>query len=173
MMREPTAARRGPSPSIPRVIGVDEGSRPSWLLCRAGAVLCALPIDHVIEIMRLLPVEQIAVAPKYVRGLSVIRGGPVPVVDLGLIIGDQVGHPTRLIAVKTATRTIALAVEAVIGITAFAADAFAQLPPLLRDAATDTVTAIGALDTELIVFLRAAHLLPEEVLRLDADRPES
>jgi purine-binding chemotaxis protein CheW len=170
MMREATAARPGQNRSSPRPIGVDEASRTSWLLCRAGAVLCALPIEHVIEIMRLLPVEQIGGAPKYVCGLSVIRGAPVPVVDLGLIIGDQITPCMRLIAMRAATRTVALAVEAVIGISAIAADAFGQLPPLLRDAAADTVTAIGTSDTELIIFLRAARLVPEEVLAgLDAD----
>jgi purine-binding chemotaxis protein CheW len=170
MMRETTMARTEQNRSAPRTIGLDESSRGSWLLCRAGAMLCALPIEHVIEIMRPLPIEQIAGAPKYVLGLSVVRGAPVAVVDLGLVTGCQTTHCTRLIAVKAAERTIALAVGAVIGITAIAADAYGEFPPLLRDAAADTVAAIGALDSQLIVFLRAARLLPAEVLaRLDAN----
>jgi len=138
-------------------------------VCQAGALLCALPIAQVGEVMRLLPIERIAGAPEWVRGLSVIRGAPVPVIDLALIIGGQADPATRLVALKAAPRPIALAVKTIVGIAAFADDAVGELPPLLRDAATETVTAIGARDSRLIVFLRAARLVPEELLaRLDA-----
>jgi hypothetical protein len=44
-----------------------------------------------------------------------------------------------------------------------------QLPPLLRDAAIDVVAAIGILDAEVLFFLRASRLVPEDLLgRLDA-----
>jgi chemotaxis signal transduction protein len=59
----------------------------------------------------------------------------------------------------------------VLGINAVTAAERDDLPPLLRDAATDTIAAIGALDSELIVFLRAARLLPDDVLaRLDREQ---
>ena len=133
-------------------------------LPRVSAIRCALPIEQVIEIMRPLPIEQIGGTPRYVRGLSIIRGAPVPVVDLGLVLGETATRATRLIALRTTTRTIALAVESVIGITAAADTTFDQLPPLLRDAAADTVAAIAALDGELIVLLHAARLVPEELI---------
>jgi len=163
MMREETATSASQHRPAPHEAAADKANQRSWLLCRAGSVLCALPIEQVLEIMRLLPIEPMAGAPKYVRGLSIVRGAPVPVVDLGVVIGDRTIESTRLITVRVATRTIALAVEAVLGITAVASSAFGQLPPLLRDAASDTVTAIGALDSELIVFLRAARLVPDDV----------
>lgn len=174
MMHEARVPRSGQSRAVPRDDGMTEATHSSWLLCRTGAILCALPIEHVVEIMRLLPIEQIAGAPEYIRGLSVIRGAPVPVVDLGRIIGDHVSHATRLITVKAATGTVALAVEAVVGITAIAPDAFAQWPPLLGEVATATIAAIGTLDSELMVFLRTARLVPEDVLvRLSAERGAS
>jgi purine-binding chemotaxis protein CheW len=169
MIGDATAVRFGRNRSAPRANGGDEASRTSWLLCRAGTILGALPIEHVVEIMRPLPIEQITGAPEYVRGLSVIRGAPVPVIDVGLLLGGAITSCTRLVAIKAATRTIALAVDEVIGITGIAADALGQLPPLLRDAATDAIAAIGALDSELIVFLRTGRLVPEDVFaRLDA-----
>lgn len=173
-MREAMAAGPRRSRSAPLTIGIDEANRTSWLLCRAGGILCALPIEQVVEIMRVLPLDQIAGVPVYVCGVSVIRGAPVPVVDLGRIIGNQTTNPTRLIAVRAAARTIALAVDAVLGVTAIAADASGQLPPLLRDAASDTINAISTLDCDLVIFLRAARLVPEDVLvRLDAERASS
>jgi purine-binding chemotaxis protein CheW len=158
-----------PSPRSARRSLAAEGTVAApCLLCRAGAVVCLLPIEQVVEIMRLLPIERIAGASEHVLGLSVIRGAPVPVVDLGLVVADRPAPCTRLVTVRTATGTVALAVEAVLGVTAIA-DAFNQLPPLLRDAAADTVSAIGARDSELILFLRTGRLVPEEVLaRLEA-----
>lgn len=147
-----------------------EDSRAAWLLCRAAAHLYAIPLEHVIESMRALPIEAISEAPRYVRGLSVIRGSPVPVVDPGLLLGDQPTHARRLVTIRSGHRTIALAAEAVLGIRSIAPETFNQLPPLLRDAAAQTIAAIGTLDAELLFFLNETRIVPEELLdRLDAD----
>lgn len=146
----------------------DAGTVPeaSWLLCRAGAHRYAIPIGHVIETMRVLPIETIAGAPSYVRGLCVIRGAPVPVVDGGLLLGGQPTQAGRLIAIRAGSRTVALAVEAVEGIRTIGPEAFNQLPPLLRDAAT--IAAVGILDAELLLFLRTARIVPDD-LRVGPD----
>jgi purine-binding chemotaxis protein CheW len=159
-----------PGRSAAMPIGVDEGSEGSWLLCRAGAHLCAMSIEHVIEIMRVLPIEAIAGAPSYVRGLCIIRGAPVPVVDIGLLLGGQATRAGRLVAIRAGNRTIALAVETVEGIRAIGPEAFNELPPLLRDAATATIAAIGTLDTDLLFFLHTARIVPDDLLVcLEAD----
>jgi len=150
------------------------GARHYRLLCRAGTHLCAVPLDNVIEIMRVLPIKAVSGAPRYVRGLCIIRGAPVPVVDAGLLVGDHAASPERLITIRTGSRTIALAVEAVLGISAVAAETLSQLPPLLRDAATETIAAIGTLDAELLFFLRTAEIIPPNLLdALDAEGARS
>ena len=147
----------------------DSSGLASWLVYRAGTHLCALPLQDVVEIMRMLPIEQLSGAPSYVRGLCIIRGSPVPVVDTGSLIGDHATRAGRLVAVRIGGRIVALAVEAVVGIRAIAAQASAQLPPLLRDAAIETVEAIGTLDAELLLLLRTARIVPEDMFsRLDA-----
>jgi purine-binding chemotaxis protein CheW len=150
--------------------GSDAAGGASWLLCRAGTYLCALPLERVVEIMRVLPIEAVSGAPRYVRGICIIRGSPVPVVDTGLLLCDQAIRPERLVTIRAGVRTIALAVETVLGIRAVGAEASNQLPPLLRDAATATIAGIGTLDAELLFFLRTARIVPEELLdRLDAE----
>jgi len=141
-----------------------ESARATWLLCRAGAHLCAIPIEHVIETMRAQPIEPIAGAPPYVLGLSLIRGAPTPVVDTGLLIGGTTTRRERFITVKSGERTIALLAEAVVGISAIALDKLGQLPPLLGDAAAKTIEAVGTRDAELLFFLRTARLVPEDLL---------
>ena len=85
------------------------------LLCRVGDLLCALPLEHVEETMRPMPVEAIAGLPSFVRGLAVVRGAPIPVVDAAsLLSGDtsDATRATRFVTVKTGSRRIALMVDA-------------------------------------------------------------
>jgi purine-binding chemotaxis protein CheW len=150
--------------------GANGTGQADWFLCRAGTHLCAMPLDQVIETMRLLPIEAIAGAPRYVPGLCIIRGSPVPVVDTGLLLGDQATRSERQVTIRAGERTLALAVDTVLGIRAIGAEAVNDLSPLLGDTATETIAAIGTLDAELLFFLRTARIVPEDLLdRLDAE----
>jgi len=46
----------------------------SSLLVATGSVTCAIPIEHVSETMRPLPVEPIGAVPSFLLGLAIIRG---------------------------------------------------------------------------------------------------
>jgi purine-binding chemotaxis protein CheW len=114
--------------------------------------------------MRPLPIETIAGVPSFVLGLSVVRGTPVPVVDLEAVVGEgRMRSIARFVALQLGERRVALAVGAVIGMRDVDGARMIELPPLLRDARTDTVEAIGVLDAELLVVLRASRLLPDEI----------
>jgi purine-binding chemotaxis protein CheW len=160
-------------PAAPFDMGKAETS--SWLLCRTGMHLCALPVEHVIEIMRTQPIEPVAGAPPYVRGLCTMRGAPVPVVDIGLLHGAEPTRAGRFVAIRTGSRTTAFAVEAVDGLRAFRPEAFKLLPPLLQGAPTAAIAAIGILDAELLFFLHAARMVPDDLpadvlARLDGEK---
>jgi purine-binding chemotaxis protein CheW len=142
----------------------DRSRRTAWLMCRAGTQLCALPIEHVIEIMRCLAIEPVAGTPPYLLGLSVIRGAAVPVVDAGLLVGCRAADAARLVAIRVGSRTIALAVQSVLGINEIETDVCEQLPPLLGDAAGGAVEAIAIRDAELLFFLRSARIVSEDIL---------
>lgn len=131
------------------------------LLCRVHRMLCAIPLREVIETLRPLPIEPLSGAPSYVCGLSILRGAPVPVVDLGLLLGVEQVRATRLVALRAGARSVAVAVSAVLGVHALPGDA--ALPPLLRDAAGGAVQGLGSLDRELLLVLEGARLVPEEV----------
>ncbi|HVZ36331.1 MAG TPA: chemotaxis protein CheW, partial [Polyangiaceae bacterium] len=59
------------------------------LVCRVRARLCALPVTQVVETLRPLPAERLAGMPAFVTGVGMIRGEPVPIVDPGLLLGDE------------------------------------------------------------------------------------
>jgi purine-binding chemotaxis protein CheW len=134
------------------------------LLVRAGAHMCALALSNIAEIVRPLPIEPLASAPQVVRGLSIIRGAPVPVVDLGGLLGSEAQSPIgRFVMIRAGARLVALGVDAVLGIREIASSQLGDMPPLLRDAHAERVQAIGVLDAELFLVLNAAHLVPDEV----------
>ena len=111
--------------------------------------------------MRPLAVEAIAGGPAFVRGLAVVRGVPIPVVDAALLLSGEASHPTRFVTVKTGRRRIALAVDAVVGVVEIPLGSVDALPLLFQDAGTDAISDVGTLDAELLIVLRSARLIPE------------
>ncbi|HEX3883809.1 MAG TPA: chemotaxis protein CheW [Stellaceae bacterium] len=151
----------------------DFSSLQKWLLFRAGRRLCAVPLGCVAETMRVLPIER-ARSAGFILGVSNIRGVPVPVVDAGGLFGEAEGGHRRLITIEIGARSVALAVDDVVGVIAIAEDLLEELPPLLREAAGDAVTAIGVLDGEFLIHLEASRLVPDGLLQsLDLARPSA
>jgi purine-binding chemotaxis protein CheW len=139
-----------------------KGSAADWLFCRARSHQFALPLPHVIETMRMLPIESLAGAPPMVRGVCVIRGAPTLVVDSALMFNDPPTLCERLVTVRTGKRTIAFATEAVLGVRTIQGHELAQLPPLLGN--VQTIVAMRALDGELVFFLQVARVVPDDFL---------
>jgi purine-binding chemotaxis protein CheW len=132
----------------------------SWLLCRLGTHICALPLAHVTEIMRPLPIEPIGGAQHFVLGLAIVRGTPMPVVSTALLVGERGNETQRWVTLQVGGRDVVLAVDSVLGVSVIDATLGNELPPLLRDAASEVVLAIGTLDAELLLFLNAARIVP-------------
>ena len=142
-----------------------EGIRKALIVGLEGC-FCAVPITHVIETMRPLPVEPISGVPSFVQGISIIRGLPTPVVDLGAILGTPDERPERFITLRVGDRQVALSVNVVVGVRDLdTIMTIGELPPLLRRASKDVVEAIGTLDEQVLMVLRAGWELPEEVWR--------
>jgi len=140
------------------------------LVCRSGTVLLALPLDSVAETMRPLPIEPLTGQPGFVRGVSIVRGAPVPIVDVAMLLGTQAETaPRRVVTLKLGARQVGLALDAVIGVRAVGTEQLRVVPPLLREAAGEAVNGIAALDDQLLLALRGAFIVPPSVWS-DIDR---
>jgi hypothetical protein len=53
----------------------------------------------------------------------------------------------------------------VVGVVAMAEDVSEELPPLLREADSEAVKAIGVLDGEFLIHLETSRLVPDSLLR--------
>jgi len=125
--------------------------------------LCAVPLTHVIEIMRPLSVELISDVPSFVQGISIIRGIPTPVVDLGALLGTPNGVADRFVTLRVGERQVALCVDSVVGVRELDVSKIGEFPPLLQGASKDAIEAMGTLDEQLLVVLRTGWELPDEV----------
>jgi purine-binding chemotaxis protein CheW len=134
-----------------------------YLVCRVGNRRCALPIEHVIETMRVLPYEPLATAPEFVVGVSIIRGRAVPVVDVARLLGSTASSAGRLVTLVVHDRVVALAVDEVTGVAPMGDGSVHELPPLLEVATGAVIESLGVLDSELLVVLRESRLVPESV----------
>ncbi len=133
------------------------------LVGRMGTRAWAIPIEHVVETMRSLPIEPLVDAPQFVLGLSIIRGSPTVVIDLARLLDPVAGSTaSRFVSMRIGARYAALAVEADLGVRTIAVADLNELPPLLqKPAGDDAIERIGRLDSHLLLVLSAARLIPE------------
>lgn len=154
--------------SLSRGTVAGEASRPNAqhasLLCRVRTgVLCAVPLAHVEETMRPLTVVPMAAVPTFIQGISIVRGHPIPVIDVASLLGGAGSPTTRFVIVRTGTRHVALAVEAVLSVIEMRSGSVEELPLLLQGAELDAVSAIGVLDAEVLLVLRTTRLISDDV----------
>ena len=154
-----------------------DGVEPSFLtflLCRNNEGVCALPLDKVGETMRLLPLDPFPGMPAHVLGVSIIRGFPVPVVDAARLFGaGRTAPPGRVVTLRVANRFVGLAVDDVIGVRAIPVALLHDVPGLLDAADASVVSAIAAADESLLVVLREARLVSNEVwVAIDQERAQ-
>lgn len=131
------------------------------LLVRLGELLCAIPRNHVVEVLRPLAIASFPDAPPGVMGVSVVRGVSIPVVDGRTLAGAGSGELKRLVVLRTGERHVGLAVESIVGLRTIPETALTELPPLLRDNAV--ASRLGAMDDQMLIVLDAARLVPDTV----------
>jgi len=133
-----------------------------WLLFRTAGHVAALPISHVVETLRVLPVESVSGAPLYVIGLSIIRGTPTAIVDTALLFGSEPTKHQRTVMVRKGERTIGLAAEEILGARTIGSEAQQRLPSLFGN--IESVGAVAIIDEMLVFILESARIISDDLL---------
>ena len=145
-----------------------QGSR-CFLVVRAQEWMCALPLEEVEETMGPLPVAPVSAAPVFVRGVSLVRGAPAPVVSLSALLGaapaqaPSTSAGQRFISLRVAEGRVALEVDEVRGLRWMEEETLDSVPALLHATAGGHLQRLGSFDGRLLAVLGAAHLIPEEL----------
>lgn len=80
--------------------------RSGHLLVRVGEQICAVPVGAVRRVVRALAVHPLPGARAELAGLAEFAGEPLPVLDLGRLIGAPIGpHPLFPVTVVVWSRT--------------------------------------------------------------------
>jgi chemotaxis signal transduction protein len=93
-----------------------------------------------------------------VKGLAVIRGHGVPVLDLAEILQKEPNIVGRFVTVRVGQRLCALAVSNVVGIKSISAEEHQDLPPLFRD--LEATQGLAIFDHNVVLLLESARLFP-------------
>jgi purine-binding chemotaxis protein CheW len=125
-----------------------------------GERICALPLEHVVEVMRVQPIALVEAAPLFVLGLAVIRGMALPVVDLAHLLTGEGCTATRFITLRVGERYVALAVPEVLGTRELDLGSLGQIPPLLEECPS-VRRSLGSLDGGLCEILESARIMDE------------
>lgn len=140
-----------------------DGTTGLSLVFRAGPLRCSLPLGEVVETMRPLTIRPLADLPPFVRGVSIMRGVPAPVIDVALLLSGQAAQISRFIAVRCALGTLAFATGDVSGIWAVGPDADSHPARLLTGASAALVDAVATFDAEPLLMLSGGGLVDPKI----------
>jgi len=128
----------------------------------------ALDIAQVREIVRMREVTPLPRAPALIEGVIELRGGVVPVIDLGRALGGEaieVTDSARIAVLELDGLVMGLSVEAAIDVLSLDASALADPPALATQAGYDAVRAvISRPNSAPVMVLSLDHIL-ESVYR--------
>jgi len=145
------------------VEAADNAAPAMTLVFRAGSCLCALRLDDVIETMRPSAVRPLTGMPGYVRGVTVMRGVPTPVLDVAHLLGEAHTEIVRFVAVRTERGPAAFATGEVLGIRTAGTHVADPPPGALLGPAGTLVAGVSRLNDQPLLLVQCMRVLPDEV----------
>ncbi|MEU4428201.1 chemotaxis protein CheW [Actinoplanes sp. NPDC024001] len=133
------------------------------LVFRAGPLYCALPLDEVVETMRPLPTRPLAGTPPYVRGLTILRGAPAPVIDVTRLLTGVDGEISRYVAVQAGRGPVACATGPVLGVRRIDVAPPEGPAALFTGVTKALIAAVGTVGTDPLLLLRSIRAVPDAV----------
>jgi purine-binding chemotaxis protein CheW len=133
------------------------------LVFRAGPFFCALPLGEVIETMRPLATRPLAGTPPYVRGLTILRGAPAPVIDMTRLLTGVETTVDRYVAVRAGRGPIVCATGPVLGVRQVHVEPPEGPAALLSGVSRTLIAAVGTVGTEPLLLLHSIAAVPDEV----------
>lgn len=120
----------------------------TYLLVDLGEERYALPVEDVLEVGYAPEPSPLPGSPDAVLGLQNVRGGVMPVLDLGVLLGGAASQPrAATVIVEHAGRSAALSVDAFVDVALLEEQLDRPEPAPLRWSALLDGSLVGVCDT--------------------------
>ena len=146
-----------PVAPAPRVARIE-----TWVTFVLARESYALPVSHVLEILRVAGITRVPHAPHVIRGVTNMRGKVLPVVDLRGRLGIEPAEVTaqsRILVVSSRGRLLGLLVDAVQQVERLDLQTVQPPPPDVMTAQSDYLIGVCPTGPRLVVLLDVARVL--------------
>ena len=128
----------------------------------------AIDVAHVREIVRLQEITPLPKAPDLIEGVVELRGGVVPVLDLGRVLGTEpceAGSRSRIAVLECDGLVVGLCVEAATDVLSLDALSLEDVPALASHAGYEVVRAVVRRESSKPVMVLSLEHILESVYR--------
>jgi purine-binding chemotaxis protein CheW len=133
-----------------------------WVTFALAGETYALPVSHVLEILRVAGITRVPHAPRVIRGVTNMRGKVLPVVDFRGRLGIEPAEVTaqsRILVVSSRGRLFGLLVDAVHQVERVDLQTVQPPPPDVMTAQSDYLIGVCQIGPRLVVLLDVARVL--------------
>jgi len=134
----------------------------TWVTFGLANETYALPVSHVLEILRVAGITRVPHAPPVIRGVTNMRGKVLPVVDLRVRLGSEVAEITaqsRILVVSSRGRLLGLLVDSVQQVERIDLHSVQAPPPDVMTAQSDYIIGVCQIGPRLVVLLDVGLVL--------------
>ncbi|HXH40440.1 MAG TPA: chemotaxis protein CheW [Thermoanaerobaculia bacterium] len=133
-----------------------------WVTFELAGEIYALPVSHVMEILRVAGITRVPQAPRVIRGVTNMRGKVLPIVDLRVRLGVNAAEITshsRILVVSSRGRLLGLLVDSVLQVERIDLLSVQPPPPDVMTAQSDYLIGVCQLGPRLVVLLDVGLVL--------------
>lgn len=140
----------------------EDTQKGKYLTFMLGEESYGIGIEHVTEIIGLLPITEVPEVPAYIRGIMNLRGRIIPVMDIRLRFKKpfvDYDERTCIIVVEIGENSVGLIVDRVSEVTNISDDNIVEQPMLSSGASNRYIRSIGKVGGEVKMLLDCDQLL--------------
>jgi len=135
-----------------------------YVIFRIDRQSYALPLDHVVRVLRMVAITPVPEMPEWVLGIINMAGQTLPVIDPRCLFGQKSKDPElqdRILILQIQEQTVAVVVDEVLSIMDFTSEQIESPPPALSS--SRALAATIQQDDVMIMVLDVYRLLPEKI----------
>ncbi len=145
----------------------EDTQKGKYLTFSLGKEAYGIGIEHVTEIIGILPITEVPELPNFIRGIMNLRGRIIPVMDVRLKFKKEFveyNERTCIIVVDIKENSVGLVVDSVSEVTNIADEDIVEQPMLSSGVSNKYIKSIGKVGNEVKLLLDCEKLLSQSDL---------